>query len=903
VNGFDFEISADPSRANAAIDSVESHLNKMRAAAQSVSLKMREAANQTAGWNLAKRATSEMNEQLQRQQSILKSIHGPMDTHRADLNALLQLYRMNKVSASEYAAQLTRINGELARAQGKSAPQAGLGFGTFGRVAAAAGVTVGAGQVGELANEYQNLQNRLRYLAGGDQQKVNDLFRDMQQIAKSTRSDLSATTESFVRMSLATKDMGLSTSEATTLTERINKAIKLSGATSQEAAAGMIQLSQGLASGALRGDELRSVMEQLPAVADVIAKSMGVTRGQLREMGKDGKITAEVVVEAFRKAGPELDKAFGTTLPTLADGLTQFKNEMLVVSAELVDKTGAAYAFGGALHAVGTAAKTVTGLFELMEEAFGETATKMTVAAVALGVAIRAGLGPVAVVVAAMEAGAYIGTKLAQVWDGGAAESIKLSQAIIKQSEAIIAASKEVGVHHKAIHDVVVANRTLTEQLVASTREVVDGTTSWQTFTDVLTSGASAIGELTAKIDLGRNALVEMNKPYVDAIDNVKKYEAAVIALKTQWGDIAAKKGVSITTFLSAGDVAAVRAYQDAQQDAADLGGRYGKIVSEIHKQERERSRGLEDLRGALAAGEITQAQFNEAVKRFSPDAKRAAGDARRLADEYKRLAAEIFGPGKRPGKQHMEGEWYKAEIEREVNAEIEAEERAAKAKIEQEERIFRVSMELQEQKARAHQEWVDAVAKATDDAAARRLKQQEEDQAARAAAIAQIWAPVNTALVDMFTEGEFALDDFVKSMEKALAQLAIKILMTSLLMKAFGMSNAGYINALGGDAALGKAMGFATGGSFTVGGVGGSDSQMVAFRATPGERVTVTSQGEQARGASGTTQMGAPTVINNVFDRRALLSGLRTGDGRDIILNIIRDNPGAVRAALQRSR
>lgn len=314
-------------------------------------------------------------EAMQREQQMLERIHGPARRYAEDLQALDSLLARNVISTQQYADQVRRLNSAIDSTPKNtnvpvSGPSSGGALSAVRAGAAAVGIGVSASQIGGMANEFQNLENRLRYLAGGDMAKVNSLFGELQGVAQRTRGDLSATTEGFVRISLATKQMGLSTRDTMALTERLNKAITLSGATSAEAAAGMIQLSQGLASGALRGDELRSVMESLPAVADVIASGLGVTRGQLRELGAQGRITADVIVDSFKKAGSTLDKDFGNTVPTLAQSWTMFKNEMMVTVGELNKSLGITDALGSAMSALGTAVNVATAPLKLLGAAF-----------------------------------------------------------------------------------------------------------------------------------------------------------------------------------------------------------------------------------------------------------------------------------------------------------------------------------------------------------------------------------------------------------------------------------------------------------------------------------------------------------------------------------------------------
>lgn len=205
-------------------------------------------------------------------------------------------------------------------------------FSKFAKVAGPlVGVAFGVKAVSSIvrmADAYTQLQNRLRAVTDSseDLERIEARLFD---ISRDTRSAVESNVELFSRLSLATKDLGTSDDELLQFTQSLNQAIKLSGASATEAQAGILQLSQGIASGALRGDELRSVLEQLPAVADVIARSLGVTRGQLREMGTDGRITAGVILKAFREARQELSERFAETVPTVAESFVQLQNSLL----------------------------------------------------------------------------------------------------------------------------------------------------------------------------------------------------------------------------------------------------------------------------------------------------------------------------------------------------------------------------------------------------------------------------------------------------------------------------------------------------------------------------------------------------------------------------------------------
>lgn len=219
------------------------------------------------------------------------------------------------------------------------------------RAFAFAGISVGIGGLIQLADQYTNLQNRLRQVTSSTEE-LDAVTEELLNISNRTRSSFGATAELYTRTALAAKELGLSQRDTLQFTESLNQAVILSGASATEAEAGLIQLSQGLASGALRGDELRSVMEQLPAVADILARQLGVTRGELRKMGEDGKITADVIIEAFANARGELADRFGKTVPTLGQSLTVLKNNLMSLVGDFMTNSGAVETLSGLILAL-----------------------------------------------------------------------------------------------------------------------------------------------------------------------------------------------------------------------------------------------------------------------------------------------------------------------------------------------------------------------------------------------------------------------------------------------------------------------------------------------------------------------------------------------------------------------
>src|SRR5690606_18745696 len=112
-----------------------------------------------------------------------------------------------------------------------------------------------------------------------------------------------------------------------TLTEATNQSIQISGATTQEAAAGVIQFAQALASGELRGDELRSVLENMPRLAQAIADGLKTDIGGLRDLAEQGELTAERVTQALLGQAGVIESEFGHLDRTVGQAMTQLANE------------------------------------------------------------------------------------------------------------------------------------------------------------------------------------------------------------------------------------------------------------------------------------------------------------------------------------------------------------------------------------------------------------------------------------------------------------------------------------------------------------------------------------------------------------------------------------------------
>lgn len=230
------------------------------------------------------------------------------------------------------------------------------GFGRAGFAGLAAGATSALGPLSRLLGTLTSIATALALISAADEMvtlnarlklstsSVEDFTRAQKElfdIAQRTRSGLGETINLFSRISLATKDAKVGQDVLLDVVETINKAVQLSGASTQAAEAALVQLGQGLASGTLRGEELNSVLEQTPALADAIAKGMGITRGELRKFGQEGKIGAQQVIDALQKQRDEVNRQFAELPVTVGQAVTQVKNASLQLLATFNESSGA----------------------------------------------------------------------------------------------------------------------------------------------------------------------------------------------------------------------------------------------------------------------------------------------------------------------------------------------------------------------------------------------------------------------------------------------------------------------------------------------------------------------------------------------------------------------------------
>ncbi|MEI9727949.1 tape measure protein [Enterobacter hormaechei] len=274
----------------------------------------------------------------------------------------------------------------------KAASSLTSSFGSLSRVATSLIAILSVQQVSQYADAWTTLNNKLANALRPSEQLV-DVTERVFNITQQTRGSLDATASLYARLERATREYGTSADDLAKLTTIINQGFVVSGATAQEAENAIIQLSQGLASGALRGEEFNSVNEQGNRIIVALADSMGVSIGQMRQMAAAGKLTTDVVVNGLLSQGTAIGNEFANTTTTISQALQVAGNNITKFFGENSTlKTGTAI-FNDAVISVseniGALSAILTAAAAVMGSRYVGTLTMATAAKVKSAVAAR----------------------------------------------------------------------------------------------------------------------------------------------------------------------------------------------------------------------------------------------------------------------------------------------------------------------------------------------------------------------------------------------------------------------------------------------------------------------------------------------------------------------------------
>jgi tape measure domain-containing protein len=893
----------------------------------------------------------------------------------------------------------------------------GSTMGAFGKILGAISIGLVAREFMQLSDAATTISNRLR-LVTNNTEELNAVYGQLLKISNETRTSIGDNADIFNRLAIATQSLNLTYREQLDLTRRLNQALVISGASAQEGSAALRQLGQALGAGALRADEYISVNENLPRLMQAIADSMGVPRGALKDLSKDGAITSAVIVKAMKDAGTSLDEEFAKIDPTIGGSFTVLQNKLLDFVKTSNEATGISAVLSKAIFfvsdnfnafaAAALAAATILGgvlltNFLRMSLAFAASPFGAMVVAVSALIVALGFLG---------DKTFKVGDQQATGWQIAQAALITAKDYIV---DGIATIRKWLGELEKKMQPLADAWKSVMDFLGLSTEStgsfivdilkfVINSWIKWQmSLLLLVTDGWGAIG---AAIEYALSTTVNAVLTMLDFLINGWSKGLAAIAgiadsiLGTSYGKKIADSltipigrldvsGAKATMKNFAADLGAIwqtdylgnafgglapkfsenlKAVIDSQvvtddslldnmfgggnnkpmAEAADDGKdkkatkdkgpeNFAKYLEDLRREaqllqmtsrEAEIANGLFEARDALGKKlSVTQAELvtglllqNQAFAEQAQVLDELRGPQQDLDARLQAIDA-LFGAGKINMEEY-------SRLMRQMTVDSTALGHSLEDGIAN--GLARIAQEVDNVASKMSGNLVSTYQSLTGET--ENLKMTISSLNTLLAEGVISWEQYGFALLDVQARG-FELENSLDGGLKAgLARVALEAKslgtgMSQVVQKGFGAAADAIVNfAATGKLAFGDLVasilkdllklatqqlfaklagsflggglpGFKTGGSFEVGGSGGPDSQLVAFKATPGEKVDISTPAQQkSGGGGGGGDVSVPLKVINVLDPSIVESYLGTSDGERMILNVIERNPTVVR-------
>lgn len=243
-------------------------------------------------------------------------------------------------SAQSYGEAIQKSNNTAVR----GANQAAAAYSRLGGIVRAVLGGIGLSMLMGMADDWASVEGRVSLTTKSvEEQKyvMDELFKSAQR----NRQEFTATADLFQKVARNKDDLGLSTDQTLRLTDVIGKSMVIGGGDAGAQQAALLQLGQALSSGTLRGDELNSILEQSPRLAQAIADAFGVPVGKLREMGKEGKLTSKELAQGLLKQADKLNEEFERMPKTFSGSFTIIRNKIGQIVHGLNKASGAAEVF------------------------------------------------------------------------------------------------------------------------------------------------------------------------------------------------------------------------------------------------------------------------------------------------------------------------------------------------------------------------------------------------------------------------------------------------------------------------------------------------------------------------------------------------------------------------------
>ncbi|HBP2372543.1 TPA: tape measure protein [Pseudomonas aeruginosa] len=215
-------------------------------------------------------------------------------------------------------------------------------------IGVAAAAYLSARELVGYSQAWVSIENRIKQVSES-QAQFSQSMEAVYSVAQNAQSSLEGTAELYQRIAASAGELGVNQQQVVQVTQNISKAMSASGVSAAAAEGALVQLGQAFASGVLRGQELNSVLEQAPGLAQAVANGLGVAVGDLRKLGEQGKLTSKQVFEAILSQTRAIDDQFARAQTTIAGAFQVLENSATRAIGSLDSTLGVSKAFTEAM--------------------------------------------------------------------------------------------------------------------------------------------------------------------------------------------------------------------------------------------------------------------------------------------------------------------------------------------------------------------------------------------------------------------------------------------------------------------------------------------------------------------------------------------------------------------------
>ena len=447
-------------------------------------------------------------------------------------------------------------------------------------------------EIVEVADAWNQMTSRLKLATAGNRE-FTVAQKELFDIAQRIGVPIEETSTLYGKLQQAVRQLGMEQTDALQITETISQALRLSGASTQEAQAALLQLGQALAAGVLRGEEFNSVVENSPRLAQALADGLNVPIGRLRKLAEEGRLTADVVVNALLSQKDKLAGEYAQLPQTVSQAFQRLTNAFGQWISKIDESTGFTQKLAAALTWLAQHLDTVMAvLTRLAEVGLGVLVYRMIPALITAWQTVAAA----AVMSANTTVAAWVAAQLPIEATTTAVGRLRLAFAAL----AAFFVGWEVGTYLSEHFAVVRKAGILMVQVLMTGLEQLRY--QWEAFAAIFTSDTIA-----AATERHKQRMVEMNGIFADMYAQANQ------------GSEAAKGAMNSAADAAAEIAKRLEAVRQGTQEAV------GRGVEAVHGA-------LEKLKGRI--GEVEQA-FNKAHSAVKDSTSQ-------MAEAYKGLTTQV---------------------------------------------------------------------------------------------------------------------------------------------------------------------------------------------------------------------------------------------------------------------